>query len=282
MAIVLISQGAEARVYRGTFFGTAAVVKERFVKKYRHPTLDRKLSARRMTMEVRSMLRAAQAGAPTPALLFVDKMKQRIFMELIDGVSVKKYLVAQHCNWSAAYPAPLQRGRPQQQRRQVGAAYPAAAFACCRRIGGAIARLHDAGHVHGDLTTSNMMLRKQNLQSAAHGNNAALKCYDGMDATHDSTQDVGTRWSGGCRNDEVGGGDIVLIDFGLSFGNPSAEDKAVDLCVLERAFRSTHPLSEGLFTAVLETYCETSAKHREVLTRLRKVQMRGRKRLCFG
>ena len=61
--LTLLSQGAEARVYKGTFFGAVAVVKERFAKKYRHPALDRKLSAHRMTMEVRSMLRAAQAGA---------------------------------------------------------------------------------------------------------------------------------------------------------------------------------------------------------------------------
>ena len=117
--------------------------------------------------------------------------------------------------------------------------YPAAAFACCRRIGGAIARLHDAGYVHGDLTTSNMMLRD-------------------------------------------GGGDIVLIDFGLSFGNPTPEDKAVDLYVLERALRSTHEESEGLFATVMQAYCDGSKGESEVVARLRKVQKRGRKRLCFG
>ena len=248
--LTLLSQGAEARVYKGTFFGAVAVVKERFAKKYRHPALDRKLSAHRMTMEVRSMLRAAQAGAPTPTLLFVDKSKQRIFMEFIDGVSVKQYLVAQRRDCSAASP----RDSPQRQPRQeCERAYPAAAYACCRRIGAAIARLHDAGHVHGDLTTSNMMLRKPLSPGA-----------------------------GGCPNAHVAGGDVVLIDFGLSFGSPTPEDKAVDLYVLERAFRSTHPQSDGLFSAVLQAYCETSAKNREVLARLRKVQLRGRKRLCFG
>jgi TP53 regulating kinase-like protein len=38
----------------------------------------------------------------------------------------------------------------------------------------------------------------------------------------------------------------VLIDFGLGMTQPSVEDRAVDLYVLERAFLSTHPGSEQL------------------------------------
>ena len=37
---------------------------------------------------------------------------------------------------------------------------------------------------------------------------------------------------------------IGLLDFGLSYTKSSAEDKAVDLYVLERAFISTHPQLE--------------------------------------
>jgi tRNA A-37 threonylcarbamoyl transferase component Bud32 len=39
---------------------------------------------------------------------------------------------------------------------------------------------------------------------------------------------------------------VVLIDFGLGMTQPSVEDRAVDLYVLERAFLSTHPGSEQL------------------------------------
>ena len=46
----------------------------------------------------------------------------------------------------------------------------------------------------------------------------------------------------------------VLIDFGLAFQSTLVEDKAVDLYVLERAFASTHPGSEPLFTSVLTAY----------------------------
>jgi TP53 regulating kinase-like protein len=52
----------------------------------------------------------------------------------------------------------------------------------------------------------------------------------------------------------------VLIDFGLSSVSAFAEDKAVDLYVLERAFASTHPASEHLFQTVLDTYAEVLNK----------------------
>lgn len=46
----------------------------------------------------------------------------------------------------------------------------------------------------------------------------------------------------------------MLIDFGLAYTSSLAEDKAVDLYVLERAFASTHPESEPLFGRVVEGY----------------------------
>ncbi|RXW17144.1 hypothetical protein EST38_g8711 [Candolleomyces aberdarensis] len=86
-------------------------------------------------------------------------------------------------------------------------------------IGVELAKLHKADIIHGDLTTSNMMLR------------------------HPSTFQ-----SPGCPTE------LVLIDFGLSFVSTLVEDKAVDLYVLERAFASTHPDSEPMFASVLDAY----------------------------
>lgn len=45
-----------------------------------------------------------------------------------------------------------------------------------------------------------------------------------------------------------------MIDFGLASVSTLAEDKAVDLYVLERAFASTHPGSDNLFAIVLDSY----------------------------
>lgn len=49
----------------------------------------------------------------------------------------------------------------------------------------------------------------------------------------------------------------VLIDFGLCSTAQYAENFAVDLYVLERAFISTHPQSENLYAGVLEAYSKT-------------------------
>ena len=76
------------------------------------------------------------------------------------------------------------------------------------KIGRAVARLHDGGLVHGDLTTSNMILRD-------------------------------------------GDGVLVLIDFGLAANATLAEDKAVDLYVLERAITSAH----SHYAALVRAHC---------------------------
>ena len=110
--------------------------------------------------------------------------------------------------------------------------------------------LHDAGIVHGDLTTSNMIVREPR---------------------------------GG--KSEGGSGGIALIDFGLgaqAVKNP--EDKAVDLYVLERALASMHANSDTeLMPHVLAAYREASdKKHFQVMQKLDQVRRRGRKRLAFG
>lgn len=76
-----------------------------------------------------------------------------------------------------------------------------------RTIGTCLGKMHDAGVVHGDLTTSNIMIK-------------------------DTPNEPGFQ--------------VVMIDFGLATMQPNIEDKAVDLYVLERAFTSTHPGCETL------------------------------------
>jgi len=105
--------------------------------------------------------------------------------------------------------------------------------------------MHRGDIIHGDLTTSNMMLRRRR-----HGDEEA---------------------------------DLVLIDFGLSYNSALVEDKAVDLYVLERAFSSTHPDSEAMFTQVLQAYEQVSGPAwKGVKKRLDDVRLRGRKRSMVG
>ncbi|KAI0562865.1 TP53-regulating kinase [Gracilaria domingensis] len=75
---------------------------------------------------------------------------------------------------------------------------------------------------------------------------------------------------------------VCIIDFGLSSGNGTEEDLAVDLYVLERAVISAHsekaqPLNEAFLQAYAEELNRTA-----VLKRLEEVRARGRKRDMIG
>ena len=60
--VQMFKQGAEARLYCCVFLGRQTVVKERFTKCYRHPALDRSLTAQRTKSEARCMLRCRMHG----------------------------------------------------------------------------------------------------------------------------------------------------------------------------------------------------------------------------
>ncbi|KAL7985547.1 hypothetical protein Chor_004117 [Crotalus horridus] len=111
----LIQQGAEARLYRGQFLGRPTVMKLRFPKRYRHPTLDERLSHKRTAQEARSLLRCRRAGSTT----------------------VRDYIISQ-----------------QQSGEGISCLIQLA-----EKIGEILARMHDEDLVHGDLTTSNMLLQ---------------------------------------------------------------------------------------------------------------------------
>jgi len=123
------------------------------------------------------------------------------------------------------------------------------------KVGDAVGRMHAVGVVHGDLTTSNLMLRPANKGGT----------------TGDAVED-----------EKVLDGEIVLIDFGLASQSTQDEDRAVDLYVLERAFGSTHPRAESLFTEVLSAYGRSFKGANVVLKKLEEVRMRGRKRSMLG
>ena len=78
---------------------------------------------------------------------------------------------------------------------------------------------------------------------------------------------------------------MYLIDFGLSsvaLSNASSmEDKAVDLYVLKRAIISSNPKSEELFEKAMKIYEEKCTNCNDIINKYKKVEMRGRKKLCF-
>jgi Kae1-associated kinase Bud32 len=109
----------------------SVVLKQRVVKSYRHPTLDKSLQTFRIKNEVKLMLEARRAGVSVPIIYSVDLADNRIVMEEIPGMRVKDAL----------------ESLPSEKAEGV-----------CRKIGEIAARLHANDIVHGDLTTSNMLL----------------------------------------------------------------------------------------------------------------------------
>ncbi|KAG1358659.1 EKC/KEOPS complex subunit bud32 [Cocos nucifera] len=135
---VLLKQGAEARVFESSFVGRRSIVKERFSKKYRHPLLDSKLTLKRLNAEARCMTKARRLGVPTPVLYAVDPLLHTLTFEFVNGPSVKEILLDFGLN-----------GVVEERLNDIAI-----------QIGNAIGKLHDGGLVHGDLTTSNMLIKE--------------------------------------------------------------------------------------------------------------------------
>ncbi len=132
----VLKQGAEAILYLDEFEGQKVLVKERIRKKYRVEELDQKIRKLRTKQEIKLLNDARRLGVLTPKILDVDEKNYKIIMEHIDGDRVKELL-------NSADKKTIEN--------------------VCKEIGYAIGKLHNGGIVHGDLTTSNMILKEEKI-----------------------------------------------------------------------------------------------------------------------
>jgi TP53 regulating kinase-like protein len=130
----LLKKGAEARLYLASWHDKKVIIKMRFPKKYRPARLDLEIRSYRTVHEPQLMHEAKRAGVPTPTIFLVDVKNAVIVMEFIEGKQVKQLL----------------GDLSEKERKKV-----------CVRIGELIGRLHMQGVIHGDLTTSNMILNSE-------------------------------------------------------------------------------------------------------------------------
>ena len=93
------------------------------------------------------MTKARRLGVYTPVLYFVDPVLHTLTFEFVQGPSVKDILLDFGLH-----------GIQEERLDDIAA-----------QIGEAIAKLHDGGLIHGDLTTSNMLVRS--------GTNQLVGCY---------------------------------------------------------------------------------------------------------
>jgi TP53 regulating kinase-like protein len=141
-----------------------------------------------------------------------------------------------------------------------------------RRVGSEVGKLHNLGVCHGDLTTSNLMLRTPAPAAPVGRQTTSAQREAAMSGIEPPSVEP----------QQPLAGTIYLIDFGLTSATIQDEDRAVDLYVLERAFAATHPAAEPLFQEVLSAYAESYKGAKPVLKKLEGVRMRGRKRSMLG
>ena len=150
-----------------------------------------------------------KAGVPTPSIYLYDEAERKIYMEYLGdhSLTIKEFI--KQMNHEYTHPV----------FKQI-----------VSKLALNLALMHLGDNIHGDLTSSNMMIRPR-LPTMSLFNQSA-----GPMTAQQMIQE------GNMNNGDIG--ELYLIDFGLSFVSTKIEDKAVDIYVLKRAFISTHPGSE--------------------------------------
>ncbi len=124
-----IAKGAESNIVKTTYLGQKAVIKDRIPKGYRIPEIDNKIRKARTKEEAKLLSDAKRAGVKTPVLYDVNLEDKAIVMEEIEGPMLKDVI-----DDDLAF-----------------------------RIGREIAKLHSSDIIHGDITTSNILLQGDKL-----------------------------------------------------------------------------------------------------------------------
>jgi Kae1-associated kinase Bud32 len=127
----ILYRGAEAVICLTRYRGRQIVQKRRVKKSYRIKEIDGHLISSRTREEAKLITLARRCGVSVPLISDVDLAAGVITMEYLRGKRIKDIL-----NSLGA----LERAR------------------ICRMIGESIARLHNHDIIHGDITTSNMIL----------------------------------------------------------------------------------------------------------------------------
>jgi len=130
---MLIKKGAEASIFLEDWQGQKVIMKHRLPKKYRLPQIDERIRSYRTIHESQLLHCAKEAGVSTPMIYSVDLADSNIIMEFIEGIQVKQVL----------------NGYSPKERQHLS-----------NYIGELIGSLHLHNIIHGDLTTSNMIINQ--------------------------------------------------------------------------------------------------------------------------
>lgn len=192
----IIAEGAEAKISK---INNTTLKKERLAKKYRLEIIDNKLRKFRNKREFKVLTKLYENNINVPKPLEISNEKKEISftLEFINGSVLKKELNEKNL----------------------------------KKAFNEIIKMHNQDIVHGDLTTLNMILKRN---------------------------------------------DVYLIDFGLSEFSMKIEDKAVDLNLFFTCIKNEHPDFFKYKEELEKQYEKKAHKGKEILERLKKVELRGR------
>ncbi len=131
--ISVLDYCAEAVLLRTRYLNRDCVTKVRLPKKYRIEQLDNTIRQRRTIQEAKLIYSARQAGANTPIILDLDIYNHSFTMLFIDGVPLRKIVDENLFEYIPLF----------------------------HSLGKQLGLLHQAGIIHGDLTTSNVIIEEQ-------------------------------------------------------------------------------------------------------------------------
>lgn len=129
----LLKQGAEAKIFKTDYLGRTCIVKVRENKKYREKELDEKILRERIRTEATLLNKAKKIGVRTPVVWKIDLKEKAITTEFIPGKTLKEEL--------------LEKSN----------------IKFCEEAGTLVGQFHKEDLIHGDLTTSNIIVYNRKL-----------------------------------------------------------------------------------------------------------------------
>lgn len=127
----ILYQGAEAIICKTKYMDFDVVEKRRIKKSYRIKNIDDRLISFRTKEEAKLIMESRKYGVSVPIIYDVDLEKGIITMGYIKGDRIKDIL----------------NDITEEERHRI-----------CKKIGNSIAKFHNNNIIHGDITTSNMIL----------------------------------------------------------------------------------------------------------------------------
>jgi len=241
----IIAQAAEAVIIKKG----NSIIKRRIRKGYRISEIDEKLRKLRTRSESK-LLEKSSKIISVPKVIKVDETTKEIEMQFIEGKKLSEHL---------------------DNLKDK--------FDVMEKIGNEVAKLHDSDIIHGDLTTSNMILVENNIQpTSIKPSSKQLKELikskgdsSEMSEHEEDMKETKLEKSEPAREES----EVYILDFGLGFISKRMEDKAVDLHLIKQALEAKHfKHSKKLFKSFLKGY--NSKDKEKILSQLKTVESRGR------